>query len=73
MRDISNENEDYRYGYEQGQIDSADEVERLRIALSEIAEDEVTHTKLNQRRLCCKFQDIAAKALSSVDDTKEGG
>lgn len=41
----------------------ADEIERLETALKKIANDEVTHTKLNQERLCCKFQDIAMEAL----------
>ena len=39
------------------------EEERLRKALLEIANEKEIHTKLNQERLCCKFQSIAMEAL----------
>lgn len=37
----------------------------VRKALEEIRDESEVHTKLNQERLCCKFQDIAARALAS--------
>lgn len=45
---------------------------RYEEALDKIANDEVTHTKLNQQRLCCKFQDIALTALLHVPKQTEG-
>ena len=36
---------------------------KLTKALEEIAEEKEIHTKLNQERLCCKFQGIAMEAL----------
>lgn len=44
---------------------AADRIEELETALKKIANDEVTHTKLNQQRLCCKFQGIAMEALEN--------
>lgn len=35
-------------------------------ALQEIADQPEVHTKLNQERLCCKFQDIAVRALGAA-------
>jgi DUF438 domain-containing protein len=46
-----------------------DEIERLRKALETIASETEVHTKLNQERLCCKFQHIARAALDAI---KEG-
>jgi len=46
-----------------------DELSRLRTALATIRDEPEVHTKLNQERLCCKFQDIAARVLS---ERKEG-
>ena len=40
------------------------ENERMRNALMAIANETEIHTKLNQERLCCKFQDIAMNALA---------
>ena len=42
-------------------------VEKLEAALREIAECEDVHTKLNQERLCCKFQSIAIRALNDTE------
>lgn len=42
------------------------EIERLEKALHEIADDRTVHTKENQVRLCCKYQDIASKALGEL-------
>lgn len=54
--------------------EAADELARLstelaeaRNALREIANEPEVHTKLNQERLCCKFQDIASSALVSKE------
>ncbi len=44
-------------------VNLADEIKRLQTALYEIANEEEIHTKLNQYRLCCKFQSIAMRAL----------
>ena len=43
----------------------AEQMKRLREALSEIAADKELHTNLNQERLCRKFQHIAEVALNS--------
>jgi hypothetical protein len=32
----------------------------------EIFEEKEIHTKLNQERLCCKFQDIAIRAIERI-------
>jgi hypothetical protein len=37
-----------------------------RAALKKIADEPEVHTKLNQERLCCKFQDIATRALGAT-------
>lgn len=42
----------------------ADRIEALEAALREIADETEVHTKLNQERLCCKFQHIARSALT---------
>ena len=50
-----------------------DEMYKVHIAttaLKEIANEEVTHTKLNQQRLCCKFKDIASRVLRDVSEVK---
>ncbi len=39
------------------------EEDKLKKALAEIASEKDVHTKLNQFRLCCKFQSIAMRAL----------
>lgn len=44
------------------------EVGRLREALEQVAGETEVHTKLNQERLCCKFQDIAQRALDGGRD-----
>lgn len=41
----------------------AKELNTYKKALREIAECKDVHTKLNQHRLCCMFQQIAMKAL----------
>lgn len=55
-----------------GHLVPADEVAELReqlatarAALQEIAGEDEIHTKLNEVRLCCKFQDIAVRALGA--------
>ena len=45
-------------------IEIAKELNAYKTALKEIAECKDVHTKLTQERLCCKFQDIAIKALN---------
>jgi len=42
-----------------------DHYEKYKAALEEIANEKEIHTKLNQERLCCKFQHIAINALDS--------
>ena len=44
--------------------------EEMRMALERIANETEVHTKLNQVRLCCKFQDIARAALSQAKPEK---
>lgn len=48
----------------QSQLSTAlSEKSAYREALREIADETEIHTKLSQFRLCCKFQDIARRAL----------
>lgn len=44
-------------------LKAAMHIDRLESALREIAECDGIHTKLNQERLCCRFQGIAMRAL----------
>lgn len=46
--------------------------EALRVALERIRDESEVHTKLNQERLCCKFQDIAAEALAALQAEGRG-
>jgi len=52
---------------EQQLTESQQEVERLRGALEEIANNEEDHNS-NQVRLCCLFQHIAGAALKGESD-----
>ena len=44
-------------------VELVQETERLKDALREIVNEKEIHTKLNQERLCCRFQSIAMEAL----------
>jgi hypothetical protein len=44
-----------------------DRIASLEAALAAIRDEAEIHTKLNQERLCCKFQDIAARALAPAN------
>lgn len=43
------------------------ELAKAREALEQIAGDDEVHTAENQTRLCCKFQDIALRALQDKE------
>lgn len=48
----------------------AEKLAKAQAALREIADEAELHTKLNQERLCCKFQHIAAMALEDIAEEK---